>query len=688
MKRKILTILLVFCMTISLVSCGKGSKTTSSNTAEVAETSNETTSEAQTTQVPDKVVAAGKYDTLVIGTSPLNGIFDPMFSSNAYDNQISDLVFSCVSWLDKDGKLVDAAGHVEAEEVKAEDGHTQVKYTVSVKQGMKFSDGEPVTIDDVLFWYYVVSDPTYDGSSTFSTLDIVGMKDYYYDTPDYEAQLDKITKEVEEKYSLDKISEEDYKAYLRDSNLAGWWEGIDSYDWVGYLKSEGYDPTGIETDEKKLFEMLVDCEYTKYHDSYDPQSYYQSKLEKEYITGNLSDGVDVPEISGIKKVDDYTCTVLFDSVNISGDKQVAWIQIVPKHYYGSNFTKGNLADIKALNGTPVGSGPYKFVSYQDNIVTLEANTLYYDEVAKIPTIKFQVISNDDQVDGVINGDIDITNPSASKEVIEQIESAGIDYSLVDNPGYGYIAINAETVSDINVRKGLMHLMNRKPAVESYYGELAEVIERPMTPTVAEYPKDAKEYYGYDPDKALEYFTKAGYKKDASGKLVKNGEQLKVSVGIAGDGKMDHPSAPILTQMANDLKTMGGELVIQDLDFATLNSMKDTGELDMWVMAWGNATDCDLTQMFGSKGNDNDVHLNSPEVDKLQEQILQTVDFNERCKLVAQELDLIMEAAVYMPVYQRKNMEIYNPITVKTDTLPKETTTYWNYAKEINKLEMN
>ena len=685
MKRKVLSILLVLCMLLSLAGCkSKDSKDTVSKT----EATGDAAQSAEATEVPDKVVATGQYDTLVIGTDTFNGVFNPMFSFSAFDNQITDMVFSTVSRLDPTGAVIDSAGHVEAEEITAEDGHTQVKYTVSITPGMTFSDGKPVTIDDVMFYYYVCADPTYDGSSTFSTLDIVGLKDYYYDTPDYSAQLEKITKEAKDKYSLDKISEEDYKAFLRDSKLAGWWEGIDSYDWVSYLKGEGYDPTGIEKDEEKLFEMLVDCEYTKFRDGYDPQSYYQGKLEDEYIKGNLEDGVDVAEISGITKVDDNTCTVLFNSPNISGDKQVAWIQIVPKHYYGADFTKGNLDGIKAFNGTPMGSGPYKFVSYQDNIVSLEANPSYFKGAPKIPNLKFQVVSDEDRVDSVINGDIDITDPKASLEVIDQVESAGMEYDLVDNPGYGYIAISAERISDINVRKGLMHLMNRKPAVESYYGELGKVIERPMTPTVAEYPHDAKEVYGYDTAKALQYFTDAGYKKDASGKLSKNGQPLKVTIGIGGDGTMNHPSAPILTQMANDLQSMGGELIIQDLDPSTLFSMFQSGELDMWVAAWGNATDCDLTQMFGSKGNDNDTHLESAEVDRLQAEILKTVDFDERCKLVAQELDLIMDAAVYMPVYQRKNMLIYNAETIKMDTLPAETTTYWDYRWEIEKLEMN
>ena len=43
---------------------------------------------------------------------------------------------------------------------------------------MTFSDGTPLTVDDVIFSMYVLSDPTYDGSSTFFALPIVGMEEY------------------------------------------------------------------------------------------------------------------------------------------------------------------------------------------------------------------------------------------------------------------------------------------------------------------------------------------------------------------------------------------------------------------------------------------------------------------------------------------------------------------------------
>lgn len=676
MKKKILAALLSVAMISSLLAgCGgKDGENTGNTDASQGE--------------ENTVTATGTYDTLVIGVQDLGGVFSPFFYTSAYDAQVMDMIFSPVARLDKDGEVIDDAGSVSVEEVTAEDGHTQFLYTIKIQEGLSFTDGEPVTIDDMIFNYYVMADPTYDGMSTFSTLDIVGMKEYYYDTADYTQMV----KECEDKYSLENISEEDYLAYLIATNLEGWWDGNpagevqEGYTWSDYITDEGFgdDLAAIDAaNADEMLALLAKVEYTNYASSYDPLSYYQAQM----VAGSVDDGIDVPEISGIQKVDEYTCTVLFDSPNISGDKLVAWQSIIPEHYYGASWSKGNLDSIKELNNAPLGCGPYIFESYENNIVTLKANADYFKGAPKIPTIKFQIVNEDDKVDLILSGDIDITDPSAELELVEQLNqnTDKASYSLVDTPGYGYIAINAERVPDINVRKGLMHLMNREPAVNSYFGELGQVIERTMTPTLAEYPDDATEYYGYNPEKALEYFKAAGY-EDVNGKLVKDGEQLRITVGI-GEAS-SHPSTPILTQMANDMAAMGAELVVNDVQFSVLSPMVQGGELDMWVMAWGNSTDCDLTQIFGSRGGSNDHKYYSAEIDALQEQIMQTIDFEERCKLVEQELDLIMDAAVYMPVYQRKNMEVYNANTIKLETLPEETTTYYNYAAQIEKLEMN
>lgn len=670
MKKRILALLLSATMLLT-VGCGtsKGNDATGNNDEESTSTNN----------------------TLVIGTSEFNGIFSPFFYTTGYDYQAFETVFTNVCSTNENNELVDKGGSITAEEVTAEDGTKQTLYTIKLKEGMTFQDGEPVTIDDLLFTYYVYADPTYDGMATFATaLDIVGMKEYYYDDANYSTKVAEIQKQAEEKAA----TEEGFIEYLITTNCEDWYQGDPSGDigngttFIDYLKNEGYDADSVSSNTDEFLKLLAKCEYEKYKDGYDAVTWWTSELSKQYINEGLADGIDVETITGITRVDDLTCTVLLNGVNITADRQLALTPIVPEHYYDDNFTKGDLSKVKEKNDSPMGSGPYKWVGYDNNVVSVTRFDDYFLGTPKIENIKYQVIDDEQKVNAVISGDIDITDPSASLETMEELEANGIEYSLVGNPGYGYIAISAKRVTDLKVREGLMHLMTREQAISTYYGDLAQVIERPMTPTLAEYPTDAEEYWGYDKDKALECFKEAGYEQ-VDGKLVKDGKQLSVEVAIANASS--HPSTPILTQMKSDMEELGAEFIISDLDSSILFNRINNDDVDMWVAAWGSATDCDLTQMFGSEyvktGGSNRTWVQDSKVDELLKQVMQTLDLDERKELVEQELDQIMSWATYMPVYQRKNLVIYNSNTVNVDTIPENTSTYYSYVDEIHLLEL-
>lgn len=669
MKRKIIALLLSATTLFTLTGCGNSG----SGDSNVDNSSN-------------------SGDTLVIGTSTFNGVFNPFFYTSTYDNQAFTTVFTQVCGTDENNELDERGGSITAEEVKAEDGSVQTLYTIKLKEGMKFHDGEDVTIDDLIFDYYVYADPTYDGMASFvNSIDIVGMKEYYYDDANYSTRVAEISAKANETAA----TEEGFMQYLIESNLEGWYAGDPNGDvgdgrtFVQYLKDEGYDADSVASDSAAFLELLAKCEYEKYADGYDAVAWWTSKLSKDYINEGLADGIDVETITGITRVDDLTCTVLINGISITADRELSLQPLVPEHYYGDGFVKGDLSMVKAKNDSPMGSGPYKWVGYENNVVSLTKFDDYYLGSPKIENIKYQVIDDEQKVNAVISGDIDITDPSASLEIMEELEANEVEYSLVGNPGYGYIAISAKRVPDQKVREGLMHLMTREQAIATYYGELAQVIERPMTPTLAEYPEDAEEYWGYDKDKALECFKEAGYEQ-VNGKLVKDGKQLSIEVAI-GEAS-SHPSTPILTQMKSDMEELGAELIISDVDSSILFNRINNDDIDMWVAAWGNSTSCDLTQIFGSEftktGGSNRTWIQDPKVDEYLKQILQTLDLEERKELVAQELDQIMSWATYMPVYQRKNLLIYNSNTVNIDTIPENTSTYYSYVDEIHLLELN
>ena len=53
-----------------------------------------------------------------------------------------------------------------------------VFYDYTIRKDLKCPDGVALTADDLIFSFYVYSDPTYDGSASIFSLPILGMEEY------------------------------------------------------------------------------------------------------------------------------------------------------------------------------------------------------------------------------------------------------------------------------------------------------------------------------------------------------------------------------------------------------------------------------------------------------------------------------------------------------------------------------
>ncbi|MBQ7346163.1 MAG: hypothetical protein IJW45_08925 [Oscillospiraceae bacterium] len=122
-------------------------------------------------------------DAFVIMTEALDGLFNPFFSTSAPDGTIVSMTqIGMLASKFVDDQVQVAYGEDEAVVVKdydiVENDDDTTTYTFVLKNGIKFSDGHPLTMEDVLFNYYVYLDPVYTGSSTLYSTDIVGLSEY------------------------------------------------------------------------------------------------------------------------------------------------------------------------------------------------------------------------------------------------------------------------------------------------------------------------------------------------------------------------------------------------------------------------------------------------------------------------------------------------------------------------------
>ena len=154
----------------------------------------------------EKTFISNETTRLVLSTTELDGVFNPFYSSSATDGTIVGMTQLGMLSSDKNGRV--AYGEDEAcivldyqaqyiladgtvlDEIDADTEVAYTRYRFVLKNDIKFSDGSPLTMKDVLFNLYVYLDPAYYGSSTIYSTEIVGLQEYRTQTTNKNEQED------------------------------------------------------------------------------------------------------------------------------------------------------------------------------------------------------------------------------------------------------------------------------------------------------------------------------------------------------------------------------------------------------------------------------------------------------------------------------------------------------------------
>ena len=680
--------------------------------------------------------AADQGTPLVVATSTLSEKFSPFFADTAYDQDVTALTQIGMMTTDRTGGIIYngiegetipyngteytyyGTGDLSVEYDEASDITT---YGYHMRDDLLFSDGEPVTIDDVIFNYYVFLDPAYNGSTTLNSYDIVGLQAYRTQIP--EASLDQVNeiiaavKAAGAGYTVaegDAFTQEAYDAYY--SKIDELWaedvQGIVDYVYENYaadyaeaMLGKTADEIGAEDGLKVALGMVMwgfgsvdesfatltasnGAEFDLAGGVYPTVEDYVAATKEAYgndfdayvsvesATGTTADAADaalsaqivadldidvsagVPNIEGIKRIDDYTVEVKVHGFSAPAVYSILGLSIAPLHYYGDaaqydyennqfGHPFGDLSSVQAKISEPMGAGPYKFVKYENRVVYYEANENYYQGAPIIKSFQYKETQATEVATAVQTGTADGGEMSGNKANFEMLRSFNSNgettgdivttYSVA-NLGYGYIGMNADTMNvagepgseaSKNLRKAFATVLSvyRDTAIDSYYGDAAAVINYPISTTSWAAPQATDEGYQvafsvdvdgnaiytaemsqeekYDAaiQAAIGYLKAAGYTFDeATGTFTAapEGASLSYEVIIPGDGTGDHPAFAILTDAKNALATIGIELKINDpADSNVLWDALDAGTQNMWCAAWGATIDPDMYQVYHS-----------------------------------------------------------------------------------------
>lgn len=348
----------------------------------------------------------------------------------------------------------------------------------------------------------------------------------------------------------------------------------------------------------------------KWHDgepftSADVEFTYRAIMEKG---GVISQQLNT-SVAEMSCPDENTFVMVLKAPNspILGD--LAWYGnfILPKHLYeGVEDWK----TCEAATAHPVGTGAYKFVSYDRGVsIVLEKNPDYHMGASDVERLIFQVIPDSDTaLQAFFNGEIDMLKPVPSSQVPALLQDPQYKMGYSSAARRYQIAMNMESEKmSWEVRKAVALSIDREEISRKGTNGL-------MPPAYGFYPPYCDWAYNADADigerdvaKARELLEQAGYTADSDGYYLEL-ELLTFTGGSYADcGKV----------MQSNLKEAGINLKLTVLESAAWNERVANGDFDMAMLNGYQGPDPDaMYKRIMTGGMANYSHYSNAEVDEL------------------------------------------------------------------------
>lgn len=321
------------------------------------------------------------------------------------------------------------------------------------------------------------------------------------------------------------------------------------------------------------------------------------------------------------------------------------LEVILKEGDPEFITELALAIIPASNGdpagNPVGTGPFKFVSYTpgQNLVLEKYDGYWKDGVPYLDKAEFKFTPDVDTAFMELQaGTIDILKYLTTA----QAQNLSSEYNLVEgsmNLVHGmYLNSGYEPLSDARVRQALCYAVDRNAINQFLFEGKSRIIGSNMIPNMTKYYEpQAEAVYTYDVEMAKELLAQAGYP---------DGFDLEITVPSSYSQHVD--TAQII---ADQLSQAGVKTTIKQVEWSTwLEEVYKNGQFEATVIGFdGTLAPGKMLQRYVSGDGKNFMHYSNAEFDRIFKEAYETVDDNEKT-VKYKEAQMILArdaAAVYI-----------------------------------------
>jgi peptide/nickel transport system substrate-binding protein len=367
-----------------------------------------------------------------------------------------------------------------------------------------------------------------------------------------------------------------------------------------------------------------------------------------------------------KKIDDYTVHVMTEQPYPLMPVDLSQIWIISDEV-GEDVTTSQFNDGSAA----IGTGQYKFVEWKPgDTIIIERNDDYWGEKAAFDRIEVKPIkSNPSRVAALLAGDVDFIDsvPTADIERLKGDENIALASGISNRVIYLHMDVfrddspyitgtdGKNPLMDLRVRQAISKAINRDAIVARVMEGVAIPAGQLLPPGFFGTSENLKPE-PYDPEGAKELLAEAGY-PDGFGMTIHGPNDRYIN-----DAKIAQAIGQMLTRIGIDTKveTMPKSVYFRD---ASRGGPDGTPKFSFILVGWGSGTGeassplkslihtVDRDAGFGAS---NRGRYSNPEVDKLIEEALATVDDEKREVLLAKATELAINDLAIIPLHYQVN----------------------------------
>ena len=296
-----------------------------------------------------------------------------------------------------------------------------------------------------------------------------------------------------------------------------------------------------------------------------------------------------------------------------------------------------------LYQNPVGTGAYKYVSYQrgGNFV-FTRNDDYWGGKANIKEVVFRKVTEDAaRLAALEAGQADVINNVPEHEVARLQRHPRLKVEKIEGLRMFFLAFNVAHKPFDNklVRQAVNYSVDARSIIRNIFDGIGYAIDGPVGANVLGADPKLKRY-PYDPKRARDLLAQAGYPNGCD-------VQLYYSAGR-------YPKDKEVCQVVAAQMVKGGfrvELISQEWALFWDKAGVNGGKLPFYYIGRGSLTDADtLYDQYFRTGTTKRANYSNPELDKLIEEQQKTPDMKKRVAILQQAGKILMEEVPFVPLY--------------------------------------